>query len=68
MNIKFILALLKLIYLILLPILFVYCLCMYWVAELIVDKIHYGIFMVVFLALILDNSNSNNKGNKAVTN
>lgn len=68
MNIKDILRLLKALYIILLPILASWCLIMYWNAELIVDKVHYGIFMIVFLILMLDNTNSNNKSNKAVTN
>ena len=68
MNIKDILRLLKAIYIILLPILASWCLIMYWSTELIVDKVHYGIFMLVFLILMLDNTNSNNKNNKAVTN
>lgn len=68
MNIKDILRLLKVIYIILLPILASWCLVRYWNAELIVDKIHYGIFMIAFLILMLDNTNSNNKSNKAATN
>lgn len=68
MNIKDILRLLKAIYIILVPLLESWCLIMYWNAELIVDKVHYGIFMIVFLILMLDNTNSNNKSKKATTN
>lgn len=68
MNFKDILKLLKAIYAIILPFFASCCFIMYWHAELIVDKVHYGIFMVVFLILMLDNTNSNNKSNKAATN
>lgn len=68
MNIKFIIKILKVIYIIMLPLLASWCLIMYWNAELIVDKVHYGIFMLAFLILMLDNTNSNNKSNKSVTN
>jgi hypothetical protein len=62
MNIKFILKILKLIYLLFLPILAIFCLRMYWESELIVDKIHYGIFMLVMLILMLDSDyRRNNK-------
>lgn len=62
MNIKFILKILKVIYLLALPILAIYCLRMYWESELIVDKVHYGIFMLLMMILMLDNTyRSNNK-------
>lgn len=64
MNKRFI----KAIYILSLPILASFCLIMYWRADLIVDKIHYGIFMIVFLILMLDNSNNGNNRNKTVTN
>ena len=64
MNIKFILKIFKVIYLIFLPILAIYCLCMYWSSELIVEKIHYGIFMITMLILMLDNTHKG--GNNAV--
>ena len=60
MNIKFILKILKLIYLLIA----IYCLCMYWESELIIDKIHYGIFMITMLILMLDNTHKG--GNNAV--
>ena len=66
MNIKDILRLLKAIYIILLSILASFCLIMYWNAELIVDKVHYGIFMLAFMILMLDiTHNSGNRNNKA---
>lgn len=64
MNIKDVLRLLKAIYIVILPLFAAWCFIMYWNAELIVDKVHYGIFMIVFLILMLDNTNSNNKSNK----
>lgn len=64
MSIKLILKILKFIYLLVLPILATYCLCMYWISELIVEKIHYGIFMITMLILMLDNTHKG--GNNAV--
>lgn len=64
MSIKLILKILKFIYLLVLPILAIYCLCMYWSSELIVEKIHYGIFMITMLILMLDNTHKG--GNNAV--
>ena len=37
---------------------------MYWISELIVEKIHYGIFMVALLVLMLDNTHRG--GNNAI--
>lgn len=48
-----------------LPIIALYCLIMYWFSELIVDKIHYGIFMVAVMILMLDNENNNKHTNCA---
>ena len=56
MNTKFILKILKVIYSAFLPICGMYCLCMYWLSEIIVDKIHYGIFMIAMLILMLDDT------------
>ena len=66
MNIKDILRWLKVIYIILLPLLASFCLIRYWNAELIVDKVHYGIFMLAFMILMLDiTHNGGNRNNKA---
>lgn len=40
---------LKLLYLLGLLIIGAYCLLMYWLSELIVDKVHYGVFMLAML-------------------
>ena len=69
MNIKDILRLLKIIYIIVLPLLAAWCLIMYWNAELVVDKVHYGIFMLAFMILMLDLDNThNNSGGKMAAN
>lgn len=66
MKIKDILRLLKIIYIILLPLLSSFCLIRYWNAELIVDKVHYGIFMLAFMILMLDiTHNGSNRNNTA---
>lgn len=57
----------KFIYLLVLPIFGVYCLYMYWTSELIVDKIHYGIFMLALMILMLDNTNRGNKNKASAT-
>lgn len=43
----------------------IFCSIMYWNVELIVDKMHYGIFLLVILILILDN-NHTDKNNMAI--
>ena len=52
---------LKLLYLLCLPILGIYCLCMYCGSELIVDKVHYGIFMLAMLILMGHETNNHDK-------
>lgn len=64
---RLLLKLLKKLYVFILPITASYCLIMYWVSELIVDKIHYGIFMVALMILMLDNTNRGNKNKASVT-
>lgn len=49
------------------PVLVVVCLINYWCAYLIIDKIHYGIFMLAMLIIMIDNMNNNN-GGKVATN
>lgn len=65
--IKKILRFLKILPIVLLPILTAYCVVMFWNAELIVDKIPYGIFMIAFMILMTDNTN-NGGSNKMATN
>lgn len=64
MNIKDILRLLKVIYIIVLPLFAAWYLIMYWNAELVVDKVHYGIFMLAFMILMLDLDITHNSGNR----
>lgn len=54
----------KFIFKLIIPIIVSWCLIEYWKAELIVDKIHYGIFMIAMLILMLDNTHKG--GNNAV--
>ena len=49
------------------PIIASYCLIMYWVSELIVDKIHYGIFMLALMILMLDQTNRGDNNKASVT-
>ena len=42
------------------PIIGIVCLINYWSAELVVDKIHYGIFMLAMLIITIDNTHGNN--------
>lgn len=65
--IKKILRFLKILSIVVLPILTAYCIVMYWNAELIVDKIHYGIFMIALMILMTNNTN-NGDSNKMATN
>lgn len=57
----------KFIYRLGLPVLAIYCLYMYWTSELIIDKIHYGIFMLALMILMLDNTNRGNKDKTPAT-
>ena len=68
MKIKDILRLLKIIYIILLPLLSSFSLIMYWNAELLVDKVHYGIFMLAFMILMLDVTHNNGNRNNTAAN
>lgn len=43
------------------PVIGIVCLINYWRADLIVDKIHYGIFMLAMLILMIDNTNGGGK-------
>ena len=42
------------------PIIGIVCLINYWSAELVVDKIHYGFFMLAMLIIMIDNTHGNN--------
>jgi hypothetical protein len=42
------------------------CLIKYWNAELVVDKVHYGIFMLAMMIILMDN-NRNNGNQMAVS-
>lgn len=57
----------KILPIVVLPILTAYCIVMYWNAELIVDKIHYGIFMIALMILMTSNTN-NGGSNKMAAN
>lgn len=52
--------LLKCIFKFTVPIIGIVCLINYWSAELVVDKIHYGIFMLAMLIIMIDNTHGNN--------
>lgn len=41
------------------PIIGIICLIKYWSSELIVDKIHYGIFMLAMMIISIDNNRNN---------
>lgn len=57
----------KCIYCLGLPILGIYCLYMYWMSELIIDKVHYGIFMLASMILIMDNTHKGNGNQMSAT-
>ena len=52
--------LLKCIFKFTVPIIGIVCLINYWSAELAVDKIHYGIFLLAMLIIMIDNTHGNN--------
>ena len=62
MNKKLIKYLMKLSF----PTIGIICLIKYWSSELIVDKIHYGIFMLVMMIISMDNNRNN--GNQKTAN
>lgn len=62
MNIK---RLLKLLFRLSIPIIGIICLINYWRSDLIVDKIHYGIFMLAMLILMIDNTSGGGKNHMA---
>ena len=60
MNKRLLIRLAKFISKLSVPIIGIVCLINYWSAELVVDKIHYGIFMLAMLIIMIDNTHGNN--------
>lgn len=60
MNKRLLIRLAKFISKLSIPIIGIVCLINYWSAELVVDKIHYGIFMLAMLIIMIDNTHGNN--------
>ena len=67
MKKRFIKRLFKFIFKLIVPLIGIWCMIEYWKAELIVDKIHYGMFMLAMLIIAIDNTH-NNSGGKIATN
>ena len=57
--------LIKFIFKLIIPIIVIWCVVEYWKAELIVDKIHYGMFMLAMLIIAIDNTHNNSGGKMA---
>ena len=57
--------LIKFIFKLIVPIIGIWCVVEYWKAELIVDKIHYGMFMLAMLIITIDNTHNNSGGKMA---
>ena len=66
MNKKLFIKLIKCLYKLSIPIIGIVCLINYWSAELVVDKIHYGLFMLAMLIIMIDNTHNGGK-NKMTT-
>ena len=67
MNKRLLIRLAKFISKLSIPIIGIVCLIKYWNAELVVDKIHYGFFMLAMLIIMIDNTHGNNgKRNLAI--
>ena len=60
MNKSLLIRLAKFISKLSIPIIGIVCLIKYWNAELVVDKIHYGFFMLAMLIIMIDNTHGNN--------
>lgn len=65
MNKRLLIRLAKFISKLSIPIIGILCLIKYWNAELVVDKVHYGIFMLAMMIILMDNNRNN--GNKMAT-
>lgn len=59
MNKRLLIRLAKFISKLSIPIIGILCLIKYWNAELVVDKVHYGIFMLSMLIIMIDNTHGN---------
>jgi hypothetical protein len=59
MNKRLLIRLAKFISKLSVPIIGIVCLIKYWNAELVVDKIHYGIFMLAMMIILMDNNRNN---------
>lgn len=66
MNKKLIKELIKYLMKLSFPTIGIICLIKYWISELIVDKIHYGIFMLAMMIISMDNNRNN--GNQMTAN
>lgn len=64
MNKRLLIRLAKFISKLSIPIIGIVCLIKYWNAELVVDKVHYGIFMLAMMIILMDNNRNN--GNQMV--
>lgn len=59
MNKRLLIRLSKFISKLSIPIIGIVCLIKYWNAELVVDKVHYGIFMLAMMIILMDNNRNN---------
>jgi hypothetical protein len=60
MNKRLLTRLAKFIFKLSVPIIGIVCLIQYWSSEFVVDKVHYGIFMLAMLIIMIDNTHGNN--------
>lgn len=67
MNKKLFIKLIKCLYKLSIPIIGIVCLINYWSAELVVDKIHYGLFMLAMLIIMIDNTHNGGKNKMATS-
>jgi hypothetical protein len=59
MNKRLLIRLAKFISKLSIPIIGIVCLIKYWNAELVVDKVHYVIFMLAMMIILMDNNRNN---------
>lgn len=67
MNKKLFIKLIKCLYKLSITIIGIVCLINYWSAELVVDKIHYGLFMLAMLIIMIDNTHNGGKNKMATS-